>query len=38
MKKAIISAVLLLGLGFSATAQEISKNAIGLRLGNNDGF
>jgi hypothetical protein len=38
MKKIIVTAILLIGLGFSATAQEISKNAIGLRLGNNDGF
>lgn len=38
MKKIILFALLLIGLGVSATAQEISKNAIGLRLGNNDGF
>lgn len=29
---------MLLGLAFSAQAQDISKNALGLRLGDNDGF
>lgn len=38
MRTKILSAFLLLGLVFSANAQEISKNAIGLRLGDNDGF
>ena len=38
MKTIIVSAVMLMGLGFVANAQEISKNAIGLRLGNNNGF
>jgi len=38
MKKLILSAVAVLGLAFSANAQEISKNALGLRLGDNDGF
>jgi hypothetical protein len=38
MKTKILSAFLLLGLVFSANAQEISKNALGLRLGDNDGF
>ena len=38
MKTKIWSAFLLLGLVFSANAQEISKNALGLRLGDNDGF
>jgi len=38
MKTIIVSAVMLMGLGFAAKAQEISKNAIGLRLGNNNGF
>ena len=38
MKKVILSAIMLLGLVFSAQAQEISKNALGLRLGDNDGF
>ena len=38
MKKVILSAFMLFGLVFSLQAQEISKNALGLRLGNNDGF
>ncbi|MEC4005120.1 hypothetical protein OX283_010655 [Flavobacterium sp. SUN052] len=38
MKKVILSAFLLIGLAFSAQAQDISKNALGLRLGDNDGF
>lgn len=38
MKKLILSACMLLGLAFSAQAQDISKNALGLRLGDNDGF
>lgn len=38
MKKFILSAFMLIGLAFSAQAQDISKNALGLRLGNNDGF
>ena len=38
MKKLFVSAVMLLGLAFSAQAQDISKNALGLRLGDNDGF
>ena len=38
MKKNIVTAVLLIGLGFTSQAQEISKNAIGLRLGDNNGF
>lgn len=29
---------MLLGLAFSAQAQDISKNALGLRIGDNDGF
>lgn len=36
MKKLLLSAVMLMGLAFSAQAQE--KNALGLRLGDNDGF
>lgn len=32
MKKIILSAVMLIGLAFSSQAQEISKNALGLRL------
>lgn len=38
MKKVILSAIMLIGLTFAAQAQDISKNALGLRLGDNDGF
>lgn len=38
MKKIILSAIMLTGLVFSTQAQDISKNALGLRLGSNDGF
>ena len=38
MKKIILSAFMLMGLAFSAHAQDISPNALGLRLGDNDGF
>lgn len=38
MKKILLSVVALAGLAFSAQAQEISKNAIGLRFGDNDGM
>jgi len=38
MKKVILSAIMLIGLAFSAQAQDISKNALGLRFGGNDGF
>lgn len=38
MKKVILSTVALIGLVFSSQAQEISKNALGLRLGSNDGL
>lgn len=38
MKKLILSAVMLVGLAFASNAQEISNNALGLRLGSNDGF
>lgn len=38
MKKVLLSAVMLIGLAFSSQAQDISKNALGLRLGDNDGF
>ncbi|MXN93116.1 hypothetical protein GR160_17960 [Flavobacterium sp. Sd200] len=37
MKKLFISAFLLAGVAFSTQAQD-RKNAIGLRLGDNDGF
>ena len=39
MKKLILSAIMLIGLAFSAQAQAPGeRNAIGLRLGSNDGF
>jgi opacity protein-like surface antigen len=38
MKKIILSAIMLLGLVFTAQSQEIAKNALGLRLGDNNGF
>lgn len=38
MKKIILSALMLFALAFTAQAQDISKNALGLRLGDNDGF
>jgi opacity protein-like surface antigen len=38
MKKVYLSAIMLVGLAFSGQAQDISKNALGLRLGDNDGF
>ena len=38
MKKLILSSILLIGLAFTTQAQDISKNAIGLRLGDNSGL
>ena len=38
MKKVLLSAIIVFGFILSTNAQEISKNAIGLRLGDNDGF
>ncbi len=38
MKKKIIVTVILLVVGFTMNAQEISPNALGLRLGSNNGF
>ena len=38
MKKIILMTTMLIGLVFSSQAQDISKNALGLRLGSNDGF
>jgi opacity protein-like surface antigen len=38
MKKIILSAIMLFGLAFTAQSQEISKHALGLRLGDNNGF
>nr|WP_322624755.1 hypothetical protein [uncultured Flavobacterium sp.] len=38
MKKVFLSAIMLLGLAYSAQAQSGGRNALGLRLGDNDGF
>ncbi|QHI36787.1 hypothetical protein IMCC3317_21570 [Kordia antarctica] len=38
MKKIIISTVILILVAFTMNAQEISKNALGIRLGGNNGF
>lgn len=38
MKKLIITSIIILIASVSMNAQEISKNALGLRLGDNDGF
>jgi len=38
MKKVFLSAIMLVGLAFSAQAQKGDRNALGLRLGDNDGF
>ncbi len=38
MKKLILSSAFVLGLFTFGFAQEVSKNAIGVRLGSNDGF
>lgn len=38
MKKLFLLSVAVLGFTFAASAQDISKNAIGLRLGDSDGF
>jgi opacity protein-like surface antigen len=38
MKKLFLAAALAIGLAFTSNAQEISENAIGIRLGDNDGF
>jgi hypothetical protein len=38
MKKLILSTFMLIGLAFSTQAQDISKNALGLRIGDNDGL
>ncbi len=38
MKKIILSAIMLIGLAFTAQAQDISKNALGLRFGDSGGF
>jgi hypothetical protein len=38
MKNVFFSTIMLIGLTYSLEAQSVSKNAIGLRLGDNDGF
>ena len=38
MKKQFILAVLISATSFISYSQDISKNALGLRLGSNDGF
>ena len=38
MKKWLLITFLVLGLTFNSKAQELSKNALGLRLGSNNGF
>ena len=38
MKKIFLVAIILIGLAFSAQSQNISKNAIGIRIGDNQGF
>lgn len=38
MRKIILSVFMLIGLALTSEAQQISKNALGLRLGDNDGF
>lgn len=38
MKKSFIILVVLLCYGFNMNSQQLSKNALGLRLGSNDGF
>lgn len=38
MKKLFLSAIAIIAITFASQAQEISENAIGLRLGDSDGF
>lgn len=38
MKKSILVISLFIGLSWCSQAQNISKNALGLRIGDNDGF
>ncbi len=38
MKKSVLLFFIVIGLGLQANAQEISKNAIGIRLSESDGF
>lgn len=38
MKKIFLLPIMLLGLSFAVSAQDIADNALGLRLGGSDGF
>ena len=38
MKKLFLLILTIVALGFQGSAQEIAKNAIGLRIGDSDGF
>jgi hypothetical protein len=38
MKKLIFVSVFLFGIVFTTSAQDIARNALGVRLGDNDGF
>jgi hypothetical protein len=38
MKKLLFTSVFIIGTFFSANAQDIARNALGVRLGDNDGF
>lgn len=38
MKKLIFMSVFLFGIIFTSNAQDIARNALGVRLGDNDGF
>ena len=38
MKRIFLSAIMLMGLAFTAQAQDIAKNALGLRFGDSGGF
>ncbi|AXP82339.1 hypothetical protein CJ739_3277 [Mariniflexile rhizosphaerae] len=38
MKKLLLFSVVLLGFAFTSNAQDIANNALGLRLGDSDGF
>ncbi|NAS30615.1 hypothetical protein GTQ40_06505 [Flavobacteriaceae bacterium R38] len=38
MKKLFLFGIMAIGIALSAHSQEISKNALGLRLGDSDGF
>lgn len=38
MKKSILIVLAVIGFGWQASSQEISKNAIGIRLSESDGF